>query len=237
MNNVKIGFNKWHESRPVDKTLDTSWHDYFAAKASEFITPNSRILEIGCGRGGFAVNLAKLFSNVYSEFYASDFSESAVEIAKDYAQESRVEKYIKFQVNDIENLNYDSNSFDRIICFETIEHVPNPVEAIKELYRVLKPGGQLILTTPNYLNFYGLYRVYMRFTGRRWSEVGQPINQFVVIPRTCIWLKRTGFKILDWGSEEFSVPLPSKKIYHFNFKRPPRILMLFGLQSFFHARK
>lgn len=42
-----------------------------------------------------------------------------------------------------------SNSFDFVISFQVIEHIPNDFEFIKEVYRVLKPGGQLIVSTPN----------------------------------------------------------------------------------------
>ena len=61
-----------------------------------------------------------------------------------------------------------ANHYDLILCSQVLEHVPEPARIIKELYRILKPGGQLILTVPqcsglhmvpyNYFNFleYGL---------------------------------------------------------------------------------
>jgi SAM-dependent methyltransferase len=41
-------------------------------------------------------------------------------------------------------------SFDTVVCTEVLEHVPDPLKALKEMYRVLKPGGRLILSTPMY---------------------------------------------------------------------------------------
>lgn len=51
------------------------------------------------------------------------------------------------------------NSYDIIIFMEVIEHLYNPSFALKEFYRILKPGGRLYLTTNNISYFYGIYRV------------------------------------------------------------------------------
>lgn len=51
-----------------------------------------------------------------------------------------------------QRLPFEDASFDYVACVEGIEHTENPSNAIRELARVLKPGGRLVLTTPNYLN-------------------------------------------------------------------------------------
>ena len=65
-----------------------------------------------------------------------------------------------FLVQDIEirkgdlsqSLPYPSGSFDFITCIEGLEHLENPYNAIREFHRILKPGGKLFLSLPNYLN-------------------------------------------------------------------------------------
>src|SRR5262249_27760351 len=81
---------------------------------------------------------------------------------------------------------------DTVISCETIEHVPDPSRAVAELAQVLKPGGRLFLTTPNYFGPFGLYRAYLRLRRRRFTEVGQPINQLTLLPRTLRWIRRAG---------------------------------------------
>jgi len=51
-------------------------------------------------------------------------------------------------ISDIINIPRDDNSFDAIMCIEVFEHIPSPIDAIKEFKRLLRPGGKLILTAP-----------------------------------------------------------------------------------------
>jgi ubiquinone/menaquinone biosynthesis C-methylase UbiE len=51
-------------------------------------------------------------------------------------------------VSDIIEIPWENESFDVILCTEVIEHIPNPIAAIKEFSRLLKPGGKLIITAP-----------------------------------------------------------------------------------------
>lgn len=60
---------------------------------------------------------------------------------------------LTFEIGDLnQSLPYPTGSFDLITCVEGIEHLENPFNALREFSRILKPGGKLILTLPNYLN-------------------------------------------------------------------------------------
>ncbi len=60
-------------------------------------------------------------------------------------------------------LPFDTESFDAVLCLEGVEHLVDPVAFIAELSRVIRPGGHIVLSTPNVMNFYS--RLHFLFTG------------------------------------------------------------------------
>lgn len=103
------------------------------------------ILDVGCGVGFFSRAIAKKAKKVV----AIDILESSIEIARDFNSVNNIE-YIP---GDLFALNFPNNTFDCIIFLETIEHVDNPTQFLQEFYRILKPDGYLILSTPNALSY------------------------------------------------------------------------------------
>lgn len=68
-------------------------------------------------------------------------------------------------VGDIQNMSMlDANTYDSAICLEVLEHVPNPHQAIKEIYRILKPSGVLIISVPHLSRIHNAPYDYYRFT-------------------------------------------------------------------------
>jgi len=101
---------------------------------------NKEILELGCALGGVAA-----FMSNCKRYIGTDISEKAVEIAnKNLAADN-----ISFQMMDALNIKFDDNSFDIVLAREVIEHLPDIDKCFREVYRVLRPGGILILTSPN----------------------------------------------------------------------------------------
>lgn len=62
---------------------------------------------------------------------------------------------------DLFRLPFNNQAFDAVVFAEVLEHITNPVEALSEISRVLSPGGQLFLTTPNPFGFYRYLRHYL----------------------------------------------------------------------------
>src|SRR5207248_1386422 len=138
-----------------------------------------RVLEVACGRGGFARALTSVSRSV-DTLVAADFSETAV--SRGRASSRATDAVLRWVVADVQTLPHAGGVFDTVISCETIEHVPDPRAAIAEMARVLRPGGRLLLTSPNYLGPMGLYRAYLRVRGRPYTEVGQPINHLTMLP-------------------------------------------------------
>lgn len=204
----KTAYDAWHGEREVDEEADSPWHDLVRTKLDPSRDlEGKRVLEIGCGRGGFSVWLAG--EAKIREQHAMDFSDAAVDKGRAFA-ERRGHRGIVWQRGDIQAIDRPSGFFDTVFSCETIEHVPEPKRAVSELVRVLKPGGRLFLTTPNYLGTLGLYRGYLRMRGRVFQEVGQPINKFTMLPLTLRWLRNAGLRVEHVDAIGHYLPFPGR---------------------------
>ncbi len=228
-------YDHWHAGLGIDAENDTPWHRLVRSHLPVESLKGRRILEIGCGRGDFSCWLS-LQLNGSANLVAADFSCTAISKAREYARSLNLA--IDWQVMDIEQIAYPDASFDVIFSCETVEHVPDPRLALRELARVLKPGGTLFLTTPNYMNAIGLYRGYMRLKGTPFTETGQPINNFVMLPRTLRWLRSVGLDIVHAESRGMYLPIPGRPWTEANWLDRPRWLTRWlGLNSFVMATK
>ncbi|GIV40583.1 MAG: hypothetical protein KatS3mg033_2383 [Thermonema sp.] len=114
----------------------------FAYKAAAECLEGGKLLEVGCGIGrGLPYLLPKV-----DAYWAIDKNRQLLEaLQAQYPQAT----FISGQVPPLSQI--PDNSFDYVLSFQVIEHIPNDRLFIRELHRVLKPGGTLILTTPNRL--------------------------------------------------------------------------------------
>lgn len=237
MKSAKDAYETWHGEFEVDENTDAPWHRLVKQKldANRDLS-GKRVLEIGCGRGGFSCWLRSQPQQA-DEIVAVDFAATAVQKGRLYAAQRGLTG-ITWEVGDIEAINHSDNSFDTIFSCETIEHVPHPRQALRELARVLKPGGRLFLTTPNYMGTMGLYRGYLRMVGRVFTEVGQPINNFMMLPLTRAWVARTGLRVVTVDAVGHYLPFPGRPAIEMPIFNNPRILMRWvGLHSMVLAQK
>lgn len=202
-------YAEWHRALGVDTGADAPWHllvrQYLDIARD---VRGKRVLEIGCGRGGFSCWLAQQAAQ-QTDIVAVDFASVAVQMGQAYASEHGISA-VRWEVGDIQAIAHADASFDTVISCETIEHVPDPALAVRELGRVLKPGGRLFLSTPNYVGLTGVYRGYLRLTGRRYQEEGQPINNFNMLPRTIGWVKAAGMRVREVDGVGHYLPFPGR---------------------------
>jgi hypothetical protein len=84
----------------------------------------------------------------------------------------------------------------------------------------------------------GLYRGYLRLSGRRFRESGQPINNFMLLPRTRAWVSSAGFKVKTVDATGQYLPFPRREPIELHFlNRPRNLVRWFALHSFVMAEK
>jgi 2-polyprenyl-3-methyl-5-hydroxy-6-metoxy-1,4-benzoquinol methylase len=191
---VRRLYDDWHaRAESADSRANAPWHRLLFRHLDPARDIGGRsVLEIGCGRGELALHFGQ-GAYAPARYVGADFAPAAIELARRRGTTARHQ--LRWTVADIESLGLQSGSFDTVISCETIEHLPHPAAAVRELRRVLRPGGRLFLTTPNYLGVVGAYRIYLRATGRRYTEGGQPVCRVTMLPRTAAWILRAGFRI------------------------------------------
>lgn len=172
-------FDKILESVPLDyyqkgiKTnlLQRYWHGTKISFAL-FLLKNisfKNCLEVGSASGYMISKIAEKHTKV--RFYAIDAYSQAVTYAK------RKYPKINFQQAEAEKLPFGNNKFDLLLCYETIEHVRNPKRAMKEMRRVLKTSGKLIIGMDSgVLAFRIIWFFWEKTFGRAWR--GAHLNPY-----------------------------------------------------------
>ncbi|HUI40373.1 MAG TPA: class I SAM-dependent methyltransferase [Terriglobia bacterium] len=111
-----------------------------ARRVSGQIPPGSRVLEVAPGPGYFAIELAKLGG--YG-IVGLDISHTFVEIARRNAAQAGVA--VDFRHGDAANMPFHNESFDFLLCRAAFKNFIQPVRALQEMHRVLRPGGRVLI--------------------------------------------------------------------------------------------
>ncbi len=124
------------------------------------LPPGKKILEIGCGSGYGTLLIQKYFSP--TEIQALDLDPRMIERAQRRINSGGVDEHpvnsltaVTFQVASATKLPFPKNSFDAVVDFGVIHHIPDWEKAFREFYRVLKPRGELILEDLSLESFSG----------------------------------------------------------------------------------
>lgn len=102
------------------------------------------ILDVGCGIGGSSLYLAEKFQ---AQVVGITLSPVQAKRAKERAKEAGLENQVQFEVANALKMPFADNSFDLVWSLESGEHMPDKTQFLQECYRVLQPGGKLILAT------------------------------------------------------------------------------------------
>lgn len=101
------------------------------------------VLDAGCGIGGTAIHLAKKYPNVH--FTGITIISEHVELAKSLAAENQVDINTDFLLEDFMQTGFPSDKFNAVYMIESASYSPEKHLLIREMYRILKPGGTLVI--------------------------------------------------------------------------------------------
>lgn len=135
---------------------DLGLHEQIAEKIKNQVPPNSRILDLGAGEGALSARL-------------SDLGFQVISADKDQVNfKCKKSKFFCINFDLIDEINgfveAHEDYFDAVLGVEVIEHVENQWQYISQLMKMLKPGGMVLITTPNTSSW--LSRLIFFFTGR-----------------------------------------------------------------------
>lgn len=139
----------------VEWLLDTLYN-YRARQIEQWQKPG-KVLDVGCGRG---LLLNKLRERGW-EPYGTELSEEAASYARDKLS-------LPVTTQALEEAGFPDNEFDAVILWHVLEHVRSPRAMLREISRILKPGGALLVAVPNF----GSWEA--RWTGKHWFHLDVP---------------------------------------------------------------
>ena len=133
------GIARWYAKIRSSGNQIEEWRKQ-AARLTDGLPNGASILEVAPGPGYFAIELARL-----GRFHvtALDISHTFVEIARENARQAGVD--VDFRQGDASHMPFAGESFDLIICQAAFKNFSRPLEAINEMYRVLRTGGTAII--------------------------------------------------------------------------------------------
>jgi len=125
----------------------TRLFDKYAAQLA--LPPSAQVLEVGCGTGATTRFLAHR-SDFSGKAFGVDQSAAFIDAARRFAQDEHLGDRVDFRVGDAHKLDFPDATFDAVIAHTLISHVTDPATVLREMVRVVRPGGTVVIFDGDY---------------------------------------------------------------------------------------
>ncbi|APU70542.1 bifunctional demethylmenaquinone methyltransferase/2-methoxy-6-polyprenyl-1,4-benzoquinol methylase UbiE [Companilactobacillus crustorum] len=193
----------------LNSIMSLGTHQKWRQKATAKIVVNpSEILDLCCGTADWTIMLARRYQ--HADIIGADFSSEMLKIAQQKVGASQLTN-ITLENGDAMNLRYPDNSFDVVTIGFGLRNVPDANKVLQEIYRILKPGGQLIcleafkVETPVIkLGWKVYFNRLMPLMGKVFAKspseykyLDDSVNKFVSIKQLAEMMNAAGFKNIE----------------------------------------
>jgi len=142
VNDQKAGARRWFDRRAgsYESGVTSRWRDPVQRESLEALQlgAEDRLLDVGCGTGAACRSAASVTASVVGIDLSPEMVRQAREFASGLAN-------VHFEIADSEHLPFDDGAFTAVVCSNSFHHYPDPGRAVREMTRVLAPGGRLVL--------------------------------------------------------------------------------------------
>lgn len=157
----------WYHQSIKENIFQRFWHNKRFSEVKKLIEPTKgSVLDIGCADGVFTNVILK--TSKADQIIGIDVLKSSIKWAKNHWKRA---KKMKFKIGDAHKLYFKPNTFSAVFALEVLEHVHNPEIILKEIYRVLKKRGYIILLVPtDNLLFRFIWFLWTKHRGSIWDD-------------------------------------------------------------------
>jgi 2-polyprenyl-3-methyl-5-hydroxy-6-metoxy-1,4-benzoquinol methylase len=190
-----------HYYRNVRLTLGP-WHRLLLPNLIAECRPDHKLIELGCGQAQVPRLLVEKGCLLATHIYGVDQSSEAVAFCRSEMAAGH------FEVQDLYAMHYPANMFDFCVMLETIEHLEHPEVVLAHIHKMLKPGGCLYISFPNFLHLpWFAVRLLAEWLNRpNWIGL-QPVDKIYTIFGIKKLAHAAGFEFVEGIGSGYGPPL------------------------------